>query len=491
MTAVSIKNRAEHYLCSSDRPPRDFGHAEACLFYEYDPDTGLSHFLYTLNIIVYRQCRNIWGGSVTVLIHIVKSGDTLSRIAGMYGVSVQRILVDNGLSERQTLVVGQALIITLPAVTYTVRRGDSLSSIAAMYGLTVVELQQNNPDLALNTTIYPGQRITISFQGQKIRTISINGYAYPHIRRDVLRRSLPYLTYLSIFSYGFTESGELIIPDDAELIRLAYQYRAAPVLVFSSIDETGGFSSSRASQLFNNESLQDQLLDDLIAIMLQKGYVGMDMDFEYIRAEDAQAYFRFLQKAENRLDANGLSMNTDLAPKTRADQPGLLYEAHDYAAIGAISDTVLLMTYEWGYTYGPPMAVAPLDQVWAVVRYAVTEIPPEKILMGIPNYGYDWTLPYEQGVSRAENIGNQGAVQRAARYGAAIQFDETAQSPFFEYSTGGTRHIVWFEDVRSIRAKLALADEFGLLGVGYWNIMRQFAQNWAYISTRYNVRKIV
>ena len=154
-------------------------------------------------------------------------------------------------------------------------------------------------------------------------------------------------------------------------------------------------------------------------------------------------------------------------------------------------DRVLLMTYEWGYTYGPPMAVAPINQVRNVVKYAVTEIPPEKIMMGIPNYGYDWTLPYEQGVTRAENIGNQGAVLRAARYGAEIQFDETTQSPFYEYYAGGRRHTVWFEDVRSVEAKLALADEYGLYGVGYWNIMRPFNQNWVLLAARYNIEKIV
>ena len=116
--------------------------------------------------------------------------------------------------------------------------------------------------------------------------------------------------------------------------------------------------------------------------------------------------------------------------------------------------------------------------------------PAEKILLGVPNYGYDWTLPYEQGISRAENIGNQGAVLRAARYGAEIRFDETAQSPFYEYYTGGRRHVVWFEDVRSVEAKVKLADEYDLLGVGYWNIMRAFNQNWALLAARYTIAKV-
>jgi len=117
----------------------------------------------------------------------------------------------------------------------------------------------------------------------------------------------------------------------------------------------------------------------------------------------------------------------------------------------------------------------------------VSAIAPEKILMGIPNYGYDWTLPYVQG-SRAESLGNQSAVLRAAQYGGEIQFEESAQSPYFEYERTGNQHIVWFEDVRSISAKLALASSRKLLGVSYWNLLRPFAQNWALLHESYRIR---
>lgn len=426
-----------------------------------------------------------------MVIHVVRRGDTLYSIARRYGTSVSRLRSDNGLTENQTLVVGQALIVTLPAQVYTVRAGDTLYSISRRYGVSVLELIQNNPELIQNETIRPGQQLTVSFQGGKIRALVTKGYAYPHIQRSVLLRALPYLTYLAIFAYGFTESGTLIRADDAALISAAYRFNTAPILVFSSLDEMGGFSTARASRLFGDPQLQTTVLNNLANIMREKGYVGIDMDFEYISPDDARGYQNFLRRAVEIMSPLGFTVSADLAPKISAGQQGLLYEAHDYPAIGAIVDRVLLMTYEWGYTYGPPMAVAPLNQVRDVVRYAVSEIPVSKILMGIPNYGYDWTLPYEQGVSRAENIGNQGAILRAARYGAEIRFDETARSPYFEYYAGGRRHVVWFEDVRSVEAKLALTDEYNLLGVGYWNIMRAFNQNWTLLAARYSITKVV
>ncbi|MFA5561767.1 MAG: LysM peptidoglycan-binding domain-containing protein [Eubacteriales bacterium] len=426
-----------------------------------------------------------------MLIHIVQAGDTLSAIAQQYGVSVSRLLLDNGLNLMSQLVVGQALLVTLPSVTHTVRGGDTLTSIAAAYGITAIELMQNNPNLILTPVIYPGQDLAIAFRGGKRRTVSTSGYAYPFINRNTLRLALPYLTYLAIFSYGFRESGELIPIDDNELIRLAYEYRVAPVMVLTTITEEGHFSGEKAEALLSDIGFQNRVLDNIIETMREKGYLGLDVDFEFIPPEQSEAYVAFLRNAHDRLQANGFFMSVALAPKTHADQPGLLYEAHNYPVIGAIADNVLIMTYEWGYTFGPPMAVAPINAVRSVVSYAVTEIPPDKILMGIPNYGYDWTLPYERGISRALGIGNQEAVVLAAQNRAEIRFDPVAMSPYFNYSSGGARHVVWFEDIRSIEAKMNLADEFQLLGVGYWQIMKPFAQNYMLLAVRYGVRKVV
>ncbi len=134
------------------------------------------------------------------------------------------------------------------------------------------------------------------------------------------------------------------------------------------------------------------------------------------------------------------------------------------------------------------MAVAPLPNVRAVLDYAVTEIPAEKILLGVPNYGYDWPLPYRQGVTRAESLSNEEAVRRAIRYGAEIQFDESAQAPWYRYTApDSVVHEVWFEDARAQAAKLRLAAEYGFLGMGYWNIMRPAPQTWLVLSSLYDV----
>ena len=422
------------------------------------------------------------------MIYVVQQGDRLPQLAQRFGVSQARLRSDNGLGSDQPLVPGQALAVLVPTATYTVRPGDTLWGIARQTGVPLRQLLQYNPTLTQGHPLSPGEVLTLALAGEREGHLSVGGYAYPHVLPGVLRQALPFLTPLSVFSYGFQGDGTLVVPEDRALLAEAQRFRVGAMLVLTSMDESGNFSSQRAAQLFQDQALQDRVLDELVAILLEKGYQGLDVDFEYIARGDRAAFLAFLGNARDRLHQVGLSLHVDLAPKTHPDQEGLLYEGHDYGAVGTIADSVLLMTYEWGYAYGLPMAVAPLPQVAQVVRYAVTEIPPEKIFLGLSNYGYDWPLPFVQGVTRAPSISNQRAIELAIEHDVAIQYDETAQAPFFHYTAAdGTIHEVWFEDARSLSARLSLIAEYGFQGAGIWNLMRPFSQLWLVISSLYHI----
>lgn len=148
------------------------------------------------------------------------------------------------------------------------------------------------------------------------------------------------------------------------------------------------------------------------------------------------------------------------------------------------------ITYEWGYALSEPMAVAPIDKVEQVVRFAVSQVPPDKIFLGMPNYGYDWILPYIKGQSRARSLGNVQATEQAVQAGAPIRFDTQAQSPHYNYWRDRAEHEVWFEDARSVQAKLLLAGEYQLRGVSIWNIMRYFPQLWLVLNQLYEIEKL-
>ena len=304
-----------------------------------------------------------------MVIHTVQPGDSLYRIAQMHGVPLPFLIQQNELREPYRLTPGQAIVVPQPTQTYTVKRGDTLGDIAARNGTTVLALWQNNPQLGGTDRIYPGQSLVLSY-GPKLGTFAVNGYAYPNIDVRVLRKTLPYLTYLSIFSYGFDSMGRLL-PQNADLLtRMARQYGVRPLLVLTTLGEDGQFSGERAHRLFQDTASRSALVENLAQTLAAQGFAGVDIDFEFVPPEDAAAYAAFVRDVRARLEPAGYTVLVALAPKTSAGQRGLLYEAHDYRAMGAAADYVLLMTYEWGYALSEPMAVAPLDKVAQVVRYA-------------------------------------------------------------------------------------------------------------------------
>lgn len=429
-------------------------------------------------------------------IHTVRSGDSIYSIAREYGVTPSRIITDNLLETPGSLVVGENIIILFPTLTHTVRGGETLEMIVSMYNTTFGELYRNNPILGGLPNIYPGQVLNITYEEPPLGEIASLGYAYPTIDRSVLRRTLPYLTYLSVFSYGIREDGSLIAPQGGveELIALSGEYGTVPLLVLTSLNERGTFSSELAARVLSDPSLSEAVIRSVAEAVQRDGYGGVDVDFEYIPAAQAEAYAEFIDRLQDAL-GEAYPVFVALSPKVRADQPGLLYEGHNYDLLGNAADYTLLMTYEWGYTYGPPLPVSPINEVRRVVDYAVTEIPRGKIFIGVPNYGYDWALPYVRGESRAQSLSNAEAVNRARERQAAIQFDETAQAPFFTYFDrpetydDAVEHIVWFQNARSADAILRLVAEYGIRGAGVWNIMRYFPALWTVMNQLYRIQK--
>lgn len=375
---------------------------------------------------------------------------------------------------------------------YVVTPGDTIDGIAMKLGANAEQLIYDN-QLVYPYELAVGQALFAAGERRNAaRSLSAGGYAYPFISPWVLEQTLPFLSELLVFSYGLTGEGDLLPPaygEDDWMIAEAKNFGTRPILTLTPFGLDGNFNNRLIHSVVNNEEFKANLIQNLLEIMEEKGYQGVDIDFEYILAEDRDAFTAFVQETAEAMRENGYRTSVALAPKTSSEQQGLLYEGKDYRALGEAADHVLLMTYEWGYTYGPPMAVAPLNQVRKVVEYALTQIPAEKIDLGIPNYGYDWPLPYVRGTTKAATINNVQAVRIAVENGAQILFDNVAESPYFTYLENGTEHEVWFEDVRSLLTKFELIKEYELRGCGYWQIMQWFRANWLLLQDQFFILK--
>jgi len=430
-------------------------------------------------------------GGCLMQIHVVQQGQTLFGIAEAYNTTVNDIVRANEIPDPNQLVVGQTLVIPIIGRFYWVQPGDSLWSISQRFGISYQELANINR-IPLNRPLQIGMRLYIPPLPKL--TKEFNAYVEPFGEtvsqnlEDSARNAAPYLTYLSPFSFRVQRDGTLVDPPLNEFPAIARENNNVLVMVVTNLEE-GGFSDELGQIILNNQEVQTNLLNNIVTTAQRLGFRDIHFDFEFLRPADREAYNTFLRRAKERFSQQGWLLSTALAPKTRADQPGLWYEAHDYRAHGEIVDFVVIMTYEWGYSGGPPMAVSPIGPVRQVLEYAITEIPPEKIMMGQNLYGYDWTLPFQQG-DTARAVSPQQAIDLARRYNVPIQFDWETMAPTFEYTDEqGRRHRVWFEDARSIQAKFDLMKELNLRGMSYWKLGLSFPQNWLLITENFVVRK--
>lgn len=413
--------------------------------------------------------------------YVIQAGDTLWRISQRYRVPVERIAEANGLRDAARIVPGQSLVVPVPEQV-AVRAGDTLWEISSRYELPLDQLIAVNR-IDPRRPLRIGELLTVPRVGPGVETL---GFYIPEggeADRAALADILPRLTYLALFDYRATAAGELTPPAGGveAAVATARAARTLPLGVLTNFDGNQ-FNTELAHTLLTDMAAQQRLIQRIVEQVTADGLGGIVVDFEHMRPADRPLFTAFIDRLAAAMRARGLRIGVAMAPKAWDDPEGPWTGAFDYAAVGRIVDMPILMTYEWGWVGGPPLAVAPLPQVRAVLEYASSLMPANKIFMGMPLYGYDWTLPYRRGTF-ARTLSPEDAVEQAIREGAAINWHRTWQSPFYRYvDARGRAHEVWFEDARSTAAKYRLLQELGLRGAAYWRLGFPFRQHWALVD---------
>lgn len=398
--------------------------------------------------------------------HFVKDGDYIYKLSKQYKVAEEKIIEDNSLIDPKNLVINQCLLIDNDKNQYIVKSGDTLSSISSKFNLSIQELKKRNPFIE-GDKIYQGQILDLKNSDKEKKVF--NGYCYETSSLERIKKALPYLTYLSIFAYRCQEDGSLDNVNDNRILNLCLESDVKPIMVITNSRVKGGFSPSLANKILTNDDIRDRLFSNIENILKNKKYYGLNIDFEYVNQDDRIAFIDFIKKANRYFKAKGYYLSISLAPKTSDNQKGLLYTAHDYGEISKYVDHVILMTYEWGYTFGPSMPVAPYNEVKKVIEYATKKIDRNKIIMGIPNYGYDFIVPYKE-KQKAQSITNPQAIPLAFNNHATIKRYKEAKTPYFKYTKNSIDHEVQYDDPCSIEEKLSIIDDYNIAGGSIWTI---------------------
>ncbi len=428
-----------------------------------------------------------------MIIHVVQLGDTLTSIAESYGISIDSLIINNGIQNPNNLVEGQCIVIVYPQASYMVKEGDTLAGIASANNITIIELLRNNPFISDREFLFPGESLVISY-GEKKGKITTNGYANPFIDIAVLRKTLPFLTFLTIFGYRLTRNADVIEPNDEEILQLTKVYKVAPLMLISSLSFEGVGSEEDVYNILFNEDNVKRYAENILAVLKRKGFYGVSFILSYIIGDIVEIYNRFARIMAERLNSEGYAVFISISPVVDVENNEVSFEKINYSEIAKEANQMVIMNYNWGYYFGPPTPVASISTLQLFIDYLITLIPRDKMNIGLPVIGYSWLLPYLIGITRANAITYDAAIELALTTGSKIQFDEISQNPHFEYFLGvdiPRKYVVWFVDARTIDALLDLVIVNNFPGISIWNIMTYFTQLWLIINSQYDIETII
>lgn len=427
-----------------------------------------------------------------MIIHVVQPGETAYSIAEYYGISIDWLIRENGIEDPLKPVVGNTYVILFPEETYVIQEGDTLESIANRFNVTMMDLLRNNTYLADQGSLVPGETLVIRYVDTKIGQIAINGYAYSFINLTTLRKTLPFLTYLTIYSYDITQGGILIEIEDTPIIQLAKQYGVAPIMLLKFQDMVSMDVQNFMFRILTDIEIQEKFINDVLAVIERKGYMGLTFDTPYIYPAYREQYVTFVSILTKRLRERDLIVFDGLSPTSFELVTGVIYSEKEIFDISTFVDGTVILTYELARIQGVPTASIDFNSKEELLQSTLLPVlAPEDIQLGISTIGYRWELPFVAGVSVGNAISNTGAVQVARDFKIEVQYDYVAEVAYFVYEEAGREFLVLYMDARSMEAYLQLAHRNNINGIAIWNIMEYFYDLWLLINGQFDVVKVI
>lgn len=283
---------------------------------------------------------------------------------------------------------------------------------------------------------------------------------------------------VSPWIYGLSSQGQIVAqaPERAvDTTAAMHRLRSLSIPLIPTIANIthGHWAYPPVATMLGDPATMNHHITDIVTLVNREGYAGIDIDYENLKATDRESFTTFVTRLGQALHAQHKILSVALFAKTTDVGDNQRNVAQDYAAIGAAVDEARLMAYDYHWDSSPPGPVAPISWVRDVLAYAKTQIPPEKIVLGIPVAGYDWVDGH------GEPVTWQQCLQRTTAFNTSVHYDGRDEAPWFRYTdTQGREHEVWFENADSTKAKLEAAKVSGIGGVYLWMYGRADGRTW-------------
>jgi spore germination protein YaaH len=265
--------------------------------------------------------------------------------------------------------------------------------------------------------------------------------------------------------------------DHAAVVKTAQQKNMTVLLLVNNAKQDG--DTPPIHTVLANPTLRTKAIDNFEAYIKKYGLDGINVDFEMVPAGDRDNLTAFMQELSARLKPQGYIVSIDVFPKQ--DETNDVAAAYNYAELAKYADKIMIMTYDNHGMWSGPGPIADITWVENSLKYALQVIPKNKLYLGIAAYGYDWS---SQGTQSLEY---KAIMDLSQRYGQAVQWDNTAQAPYFSYiADNGIKHTVWFENSESLKQKLTLVSKYDIAGAALWKLGEEDPGFWSVLSKKFH-----
>jgi spore germination protein len=357
-----------------------------------------------------------------------------------------------------------------------------------------MQLLRNNPFLFDRQYIFPGETLAISYDTK--RDLTTNGYVYSFIDLETLKRTLPYLTFISIFNYTILSKGEIFsYGDDREIIQLSKYYGVIPLLMVSTLTTQGDPNLEVEYEILLNEEYQTKLIESLRNILNYSDYMGINILINNLNTVNQKLYIELLKRISIQLNERGALFFITVNPHIETEDHTTTFETIDYQNISPLVYRLTFLQYTWGINKSAPGPISSINSIRNFLDYFITLAPTDNVSIGKPLIAYDWALPFDPRQGYAASMTLNSAITLAREHNVTIELDESSQTPYFYYNHSLTgeleTHVVWFIDGRSVNVLDDLILEYGIIGSGLWNIMVYYQQMWTLTNARFNIIKFL